>query len=114
MRPRDSAGVRRPALSFVLINYYFLLPHAAYVLHNPMNETLAQSAAFLDRVTQWRHPVTKAEEDYYPNSRLLVAHRCFNTSLHLGALSMFGWCFNLRPRSLKHFLSPASLSAYRR
>ncbi len=39
-----------------LLNYDFLPPHAAYVLHNPMNETLAHSAAFLDRVTQWRHP----------------------------------------------------------
>lgn len=34
-------------------------------------------------------------------------------TLHLSALSVFGCCFNFRPRSLKRFLSPASSRAYR-
>ena len=43
-----------------LLNYDFLPLHPAYVLSNPMNETLLASAAFLDLVTQWRHPSNAA------------------------------------------------------
>jgi hypothetical protein len=38
-----------------LLNYDFLPLHPAYVLSNPMNETLAASAVFLEHAMQWRH-----------------------------------------------------------
>lgn len=43
-----------------LLTYDFLPLHPAYVLSNTMNETLVHSSAFLDRVTQWRHPTDAA------------------------------------------------------
>jgi hypothetical protein len=43
-----------------LMQYDFLPLHPAYVLSNVDNETLLHSAAFIDRLTQWRHPTNAA------------------------------------------------------
>ena len=43
-----------------LMQYDFLPLHPAYVLSNLENETLLHSAAFIDRLTQWRYPTNAA------------------------------------------------------
>jgi hypothetical protein len=43
-----------------LMQYDFLPFHPAYVLSNLKNETLLHSAAFIDHLTQWRHPTNTA------------------------------------------------------
>jgi hypothetical protein len=43
-----------------LMQYDFLPLHPAYVLSNPQNEALMHSAAFMDCLTQWRHPTNAA------------------------------------------------------
>ena len=43
-----------------LMQYDFLPLHPAYVLSNLENATLLHSAAFIDRLTQWRHPTNAA------------------------------------------------------
>ena len=48
-----------PAHAF-LMQYDFLPLHPAYVLSNLENHTLLHSAAFIDHLTQWRHPINAA------------------------------------------------------
>jgi hypothetical protein len=56
MRPRDPAGICRASLPFVPPQLRFSTAAPAYVLSNPMNETLAASAVFMEHMTQWHHP----------------------------------------------------------